>query len=64
MKVSKTLVALTKPYEVTACLMAERAQVSLRLPEGSLDIDTDYETARRMVEGEVSLLVVVRDGGE
>lgn len=31
---------------------------------GNIEVGTDFETARRMVDGEVSILVVVSDGGE
>lgn len=63
--------------DVVACLPV--GEVGIRVANGEvrvslavsetdvfarMTVDTDFDTARRMVEGEVSVLVVVSDGGD
>lgn len=63
------VVAVRKPKEVSMVADGKSVRVNVRVPfdafafgSGVFHVDADPETARRMVDGEVTVLVAVSDG--
>lgn len=62
------VVASLEPTRVWMTAEDGKVRVNVGMPASlglkGLPVETDFDTARRMVEGEVSVLIVVSDGGE